>query len=165
MLLVNYQQAQSWNSFEDHATDWHSPEDGRLPSSLQGGSHQQPIPGPVFCVMLGVSWGCARPVAGQITSVSWPMFGWAYSEFAPSKRQKMGTDLRPSCWNCRKQKPAHFNYVRMFEPYPASVLCPMSKDTVIAFNLCVYEYREKWRMWKTCISLSILWINTRTSEE
>ena len=34
-------------------------------------------PGPVFCLLLGVSSGCARPITGQVTSVTWPVIGWA----------------------------------------------------------------------------------------
>ena len=34
-------------------------------------------PGPVFCLLLGVSSGCARPIKGQVTSVTWPVIGWA----------------------------------------------------------------------------------------
>ena len=33
--------------------------------------------GPVFCLMLGVSSGCAWPITGQVTSVTWPVIGWA----------------------------------------------------------------------------------------
>ena len=33
--------------------------------------------GPVFCLLLGVSSGCARPITGQVTSVTWPVIGWA----------------------------------------------------------------------------------------
>ena len=46
--------------------------------------------GPVFCLLLGVSSGCARPIAGQVTSVTWPVIGWAQSELTRSKRQKSG---------------------------------------------------------------------------
>ena len=35
--------------------------------------------GPVFCLLLGVSSGCAWPITGQVTSVTWPVIGWAYS--------------------------------------------------------------------------------------
>ena len=39
---------------------------------------QEPIkPGPVFCLLLGVSSGCARPITGQVTLVTWPVIGWA----------------------------------------------------------------------------------------
>ena len=34
-------------------------------------------PGPVFCLLLGVSSGCAWPITGQVTSVTWPVIGWA----------------------------------------------------------------------------------------
>ena len=34
-------------------------------------------PGPVFCLLLGVSSGCAQPTTGQVTSVTWPVIGWA----------------------------------------------------------------------------------------
>ena len=33
--------------------------------------------GPVFCILLGVDSGCARPITGQITSVTWPVIGWS----------------------------------------------------------------------------------------
>ena len=34
-------------------------------------------PGPVFCLLLGVSSGYARPNTGQVTSVTWSVIGWA----------------------------------------------------------------------------------------
>ena len=33
-----------------------------------------------FCLLLGVCSGGARPITGQVTSVTWPVIGWAYSE-------------------------------------------------------------------------------------
>ena len=36
-----------------------------------------PCPVPVFCLLLGVSSGCAWPITGQVTSVSWPVIGRA----------------------------------------------------------------------------------------
>ena len=33
--------------------------------------------GPVFCLLLRVSSGCARPITGQVTLVTWPVIGWA----------------------------------------------------------------------------------------
>ena len=36
-----------------------------------------PVPGPVFYLLLGVSSGGARPITGQVTSVTWPVIGWA----------------------------------------------------------------------------------------
>ena len=56
--------------------------------------------GPVFCLLLGVSSGCARPITGQVTSVTWPVIGWAYSELTPSKRQKTG----PSFSQCQASR-------------------------------------------------------------
>ena len=47
--------------------------------------------GPVCSPLLGVSSGCARPITGQVTSVTWPVIGWAHSELTLSKRQK--TDI------------------------------------------------------------------------
>ena len=57
----------------------------------------QPVPcrpGPVFCLLLRVSSGCALPITGQVTSVTWPVIGWALSELTPSKRQKIGPGLQ-----------------------------------------------------------------------
>ena len=32
-------------------------------------------PGPIFCLLLGVSSGCAQLITGQVTSVTWPVIG------------------------------------------------------------------------------------------
>ena len=55
--------------------------------------HKYHWPGPVFCFMVGVSSGCARPITGQVTSVTWPVIGWAESELTLSKRQKTGPGI------------------------------------------------------------------------
>ena len=34
-------------------------------------------PGPFFCLLLGISSGCAWPITRQVTSVTWPVTGWA----------------------------------------------------------------------------------------
>ena len=49
--------------------------------------------GPVFCLLLGVSWDYAQPITGQVTEVTWPVIGQAQPELTPSKRQKTGPDL------------------------------------------------------------------------
>ena len=56
----------------------------------QNASHQMASLGPTFCLFLGVSSGCARPITGQVTSVTWPVIGWAQSELTPSRIQKTG---------------------------------------------------------------------------
>ena len=48
-------------------------------------------PGRVFCLPLGVSSGCARPITGEVTEVTCPVIGRAQLELTPSKR-------RP--WSC-----------------------------------------------------------------
>ena len=48
------------------------------------------LPRPVFCLLLRVNSGCARPITGQVTSVTWPAIGWAQPGLTPSKRQKTG---------------------------------------------------------------------------
>ena len=57
-------------------------------------------PGPVFCLLLWVSSGCAWPITGQVTSVTWPVIGWAWSELTPNKRQKTDPDagFASLCW-------------------------------------------------------------------
>ena len=47
-------------------------------------------PGPVFCLLLGVSSDYAQPITGQVTEVTCPVIGRAQPELTPSKRQKMG---------------------------------------------------------------------------
>ena len=34
-------------------------------------------PGPIFCLLLRVSSGCAWSITGLVTSVIWPVIGWA----------------------------------------------------------------------------------------
>ena len=34
-------------------------------------------PGPISCLLHGVSSGCVRAITGQVTSVTWPVIGWA----------------------------------------------------------------------------------------
>ena len=45
------------------------------------------LPGPVFCLLLWVSSGCARPITGQVTSIASPLVGWAHSELTLIKRE------------------------------------------------------------------------------
>ena len=47
-------------------------------------------PGPVFCLLLGVSLDYAQPITGQVTEVTCPVIGRAQPELTPSKRQKTG---------------------------------------------------------------------------
>ena len=49
-----------------------------------------PSPGPVFCLLLGVSSDYAQPITGQVTEVTCPVIGQAQPELTPSKRQKTG---------------------------------------------------------------------------
>ena len=51
--------------------------------------------GPVFCLLLRVNSDCAWPITGQVTSVTWPVIGWAQSELTLSKRQKTGSEWVP----------------------------------------------------------------------
>ena len=50
-------------------------------------------PGPVFCLLLGVSSDYAQPITGQVTEVTCPVIGWTQSELTSSKRQKMDPDI------------------------------------------------------------------------
>ena len=47
-------------------------------------------PGPVFCLLLGVSSNYAQPITGQVTEVTCPVIGRAQAELTLSKRQKTG---------------------------------------------------------------------------
>ena len=49
-------------------------------------------PGPVFCLLLGVSSDYAQPITGQVTEVTCPVIGRAQPELTQSKRQKTGPD-------------------------------------------------------------------------
>ena len=58
-----------------------------------GSSLSEAYPGPVFCLLLGVSSDFAQPITGQVTEVTCPVIGQAQPELTPSKRQKTG----PAC--------------------------------------------------------------------
>ena len=63
-----------------------------------GCDERAPSPGPIFCLLLGVSSDCAQPITGQVTEVTCPVIGCAQSELTPSKRQKTGpvpVDIAP----------------------------------------------------------------------
>ena len=71
-----------------------SPEQRNICHISISGCNQGPV-----SVLLGVSSGCAQPITGQVTSVTWPVIGWAKSELTPSKRQKTGPGhQQPPCW-------------------------------------------------------------------
>ena len=55
------------------------------------------LPGSVFCLLLRVTSGCARPITGQVTSVTWPMIGWTELELTQSKRQITGPGSSYRC--------------------------------------------------------------------
>ena len=59
-------------------------------------------PGPIFCLLLGVSSDYAQPITGQVTEVTCPVIGQAQPELTPSKRQKTGPDVLPGCCCCYK---------------------------------------------------------------
>ena len=58
------------------------------------------VPGPVFCLLLGVSSDYAQLITGQVTEATCPVIGRAQPEITPSKRQKMGPDQR-IMWVCK----------------------------------------------------------------
>ena len=50
--------------------------------------HKSSRPRPIFCLLLRISPICAQPITWQVTSVAWPVIGWAYYDLTLSKRQK-----------------------------------------------------------------------------
>ena len=52
-------------------------------------------PGPVFCLLLRVSSGCARPITGQVTSVTWAHF----LSLARSKLRLCSANHRQGYWS------------------------------------------------------------------
>ena len=51
-------------------------------------------PGPVFCLLFGVSLDYAPPITGQVTEVTCPVIGRVQPKFTPSKRQKTGSGAK-----------------------------------------------------------------------
>ena len=45
-------------------------------------------PGPVFCLLLGVSSDYAQPITGQVTDVTCPVIGRAQPELTPSRPKR-----------------------------------------------------------------------------
>ena len=66
---------------------------GLVPSDNKTVTWANVDPGPIFCLLLGVSSDYAQPITGQVTEVTCPVIGRAQPELTPSKRQKMGPDL------------------------------------------------------------------------
>ena len=54
-------------------------------------------PGPVFCLLLGVSSDYAQPITGRVTKVTCPVIGQAQPELTPIKRHKTGPELCALC--------------------------------------------------------------------
>ena len=46
------------------------------------------LAGPVFCIFLGVSSGCARPITGPVISVTWPVMDEHSLSFLPERDRK-----------------------------------------------------------------------------
>ena len=61
-------------------------------------------PGPVFCILLGVSSDYAQPITGQVTEITCPVIGGAQPELTLSKRQKTGLVIDNTCF---KKRPNH----------------------------------------------------------
>ena len=57
-----------------------------------------PYPGPIFCLLLGVSSDYAQPITGQVTEVTCPVIGRAQPELTLSKRQKTGPGIAGPLW-------------------------------------------------------------------
>ena len=81
-----------------------------------GSCHHMPIlssPGPVLCLLLGVSSAYAQPITGQVTEVTCPVIGWAHPELSPSKWQKTGPRCRYGWPYFSPQHPTDAPYLRM----------------------------------------------------
>ena len=59
----------------------------RIITELSDWQHR---PGPVFCLLLGVSSDYAQPITGQVTEVTCQVIGWAQHELTLTKTQKTG---------------------------------------------------------------------------
>ena len=78
---------------------------------MLGDEDSQECPGPIFCLLLGVSSDYAQPITGQVTEVTCPVIGQAQPELTPSKRQKTAvfeiawwTGARDQQKQCRSSK-------------------------------------------------------------
>ena len=72
----------------------HSSTGNMLPSgSLRADLYWQRNPGPVFCLLLGVSSVYAQAITGQVTEVTYPVIGRAQPELTRNKKQKTGPFL------------------------------------------------------------------------
>ena len=46
-------------------------------ASIESNNNYRLQTGAVFCLLCWVSSDCAQPITGQVTSVTWPVIGWA----------------------------------------------------------------------------------------
>ena len=82
-----------WNQYTPFHLRWSRRYNNYIPSTLPGlyllqvmqifqefndrwNRWRSPGSGPVLCLLLRVSSGFARPITGQVTSVTWPVIGW-----------------------------------------------------------------------------------------
>ena len=88
------------------------------------------FPGPVSCLLLGVSSDSAQSITGQVTELTCPVIGQAQPEITLSKRQKTGpgyrdshfkdkTVIRPSyLYNGNSVVVQWYLYTKMHSPLP-----------------------------------------------
>ena len=98
-----------------------------------------PSPGPVFCLLLGVSSDYAPPITGQVTEVTCLVIGRAQPELSPSKRQKTG----PGSLAPEHQQP------HLLIPPQISEILIQSSAVITRFGItryCIHHYRDRTRI-------------------
>ena len=75
---------------KQHSVVCYAPGDVLAPDGTRPSGKQCCRPGPVFCLLLGVSSDYAQPITGQVIEVTCPVIGRAQPELTPRKRQKTG---------------------------------------------------------------------------
>ena len=115
-------------------------------------NNQIPSPGPVFCLLLGVSSDYAQPITGQVTEVTCPVMCWAQSELTLSKRQKTGPELAtaPSPHPCERQGShvltvmmimmmTRYSVVQCHHAWYITNLLVMMRQTISNFAIKAYD--------------------------
>ena len=108
-------------------------------------------PGPFFCLLFGVSSVCARPITGHVTSVTWPVIGWAWSELTLSMWQKTGPWPVNEQYNRDDSPPEWITCREELDSPPEWIICREELDSPPKWIICREKELDMW--WKIMISI------------
>ena len=94
---------------------------------------------------------CARPITGQVTSVTCPVIGWLQSEHTLSKRQKMGPDLVHFWTSFRRVNNVHVlgidRHLGAFQNSNSNKDIAKQFHKLVKYQILSYAYRVIYTEW------------------